>query len=85
MLFALVLFCYCPAIDLDGANVIGYTAWSLMDNFEWGTGYIENFGLYHVEFNDTGRPRTAKASVDYYKQIIIDHGFPEPPANNSLV
>ncbi|KAJ3666409.1 hypothetical protein Zmor_001851 [Zophobas morio] len=54
----------------DGVNVTRYTAWSLMDNFEWQRGFSEKFGLYHVDFEDPERSRTPKASAEYYAQVI---------------
>jgi len=64
------------AVKKDGCNVISYTAWSLMDNFEWGQGFSEKFGLYRVDFNDPARPRTAKDSATFYKKLIQDNGWP---------
>ena len=63
------------AIKLDGCNIRGYTAWSLLDNFEWSRGYSERFGLHHVDFSDPARPRTPKASALYYGNVIRDNGF----------
>ncbi|XP_077982373.1 thermostable beta-glucosidase B-like [Glandiceps talaboti] len=64
------------AIELDGVDVKSYTAWSLMDNFEWARGYSERFGLHYVDFEDGERPRTQKESAKMYAQIIEDNGFP---------
>ncbi|XP_045486377.1 myrosinase 1 isoform X3 [Pieris rapae] len=54
----------------EGSDVRVYTAWSLMDNFEWFMGYHDKFGLYEVDFNSPTRTRTPRASVFYYKKVI---------------
>ncbi|QYK14542.1 beta-glucosidase [Shewanella rhizosphaerae] len=55
------------AID-DGADVRGYFAWSLMDNFEWAEGYRKRFGLVYVDY-DT-QQRTLKSSAKAYQRML---------------
>lgn len=64
------------AYRLDGVDLRGYSAWSLMDNFEWLHGYTMKFGLYHVDFDHMDRPRTARASARYYTEVITNNGMP---------
>ncbi|CAH1100429.1 unnamed protein product [Psylliodes chrysocephalus] len=58
------------AMDQDGVKVFAYTAWSLMDNFEWFSGYTQKFGLYAVDFDSENKTRTAKQSALYFRQVI---------------
>jgi beta-glucosidase len=57
---------------MQGVDLRGYFAWSLLDNFEWSQGYAKRFGLYHVDF-ETQR-RTAKASAHFYAEVIRTGG-----------
>jgi beta-glucosidase len=51
-----------------GADVRGYFVWSLLDNFEWGSGYSQRFGLVYVDY-PTQR-RIPKASARWYADMI---------------
>uniref|UniRef100_A0A3B4ZXV7 Lactase n=1 Tax=Stegastes partitus TaxID=144197 RepID=A0A3B4ZXV7_9TELE len=63
---------------LDGVDLRGYTAWSLMDNFEWASGFSERFGLFYVNRSDPNLPRIPKKSASRYTSIIKCNGFPDP-------
>lgn len=52
----------------EGAPVIGYLHWSLLDNFEWADGFMPRFGLVEVDY--TTQKRTPRASASLYKQLI---------------
>jgi len=65
------------AVNEDGVPVKGYFAWSLLDNFEWGNGYTEKFGLHAVDMDDPERPRSVKNSAKYYARIATENGFVE--------
>ncbi len=56
----------------EGIPVIGYTVWSLMDNFEWSAGYDPRFGLIYVDYRTL--KRTVKDSGYWYSGIIKSNG-----------
>lgn len=56
-----------------GVPLRGYFVWSLFDNFEWGHGYTQRFGLVWVDFET--QQRIWKDSALWYRQVIAENGF----------
>lgn len=52
----------------EGADVRGYLAWSLMDNFEWAQGYNKRFGIVYVNYETS--ERRWKDSAYWYRETI---------------
>ena len=56
----------------EGFPVMGYLYWSLLDNFEWNSGYDMRFGLVYVDY-ETGA-RVIKDSAKVYSEMIGSNG-----------
>jgi len=56
----------------DGVPVRGYHCWSLMDNFEWASGFSQRFGLTYVDF-ENGQKRTIKDSGYWYGKVAKEN------------
>ncbi|XP_026081497.1 beta-klotho [Carassius auratus] len=64
------------AVSVDGVRVFGYTAWSLLDGFEWNDGYRIRRGLFYIDFSKAERHRVPKTSAHFYRRLVRDNGFP---------
>ena len=56
----------------EGVDLRGYLQWSFLDNFEWGEGYSERFGMVYVDYR-TGQ-RIPKDSARWFAQVIQTNG-----------
>lgn len=56
----------------NGVDIRGYFQWSLMDNFEWHSGYAERFGLVFVDYET--QKRIIKDSGHWYAGLISTNG-----------
>ncbi len=56
----------------EGTPVLGYLQWSILDNFEWASGYDERFGLIYVDY--ATQQRIPKDSARWYAKVIETNG-----------
>ncbi|HYP33882.1 MAG TPA: GH1 family beta-glucosidase [Burkholderiaceae bacterium] len=52
----------------QGVPMAGYMVWSLMDNFEWASGYAKRFGIVHVDYGTLAR--TPKDSALWFRDLV---------------
>jgi beta-glucosidase len=53
----------------QGVRMEGYMVWSLLDNFEWASGYEKRFGIVHVDYES--QRRTPKKSALWYADFLM--------------
>jgi beta-glucosidase len=57
----------------DGIDVRGYLHWTLLDNFEWTSGFSKTFGLIAVDRNTFAR--TVKPSARWLGQVARENAL----------
>lgn len=55
----------------SGMKISGYFVWSLMDNYEWASGYGPRFGLIFIDYAGN-QDRTTKKSYVWYRNFVAD-------------
>ncbi|KAL5548193.1 hypothetical protein UlMin_003424 [Ulmus minor] len=71
------------AIRQDECDIRGYFVWSLLDNWEWNSGYTVRFGLYYVDYKNN-LTRIPKSSVQWFRRLLRSQGQIELPDIDSL-
>lgn len=56
----------------EGYDIRGYFVWTLMDNFEWASGYFERLGLIWIDYQT--QQRIPKDSFYWYRDVIRSNG-----------
>ncbi|KAH0733617.1 hypothetical protein KY289_004805 [Solanum tuberosum] len=54
----------------EGVHVKGFFAWSFFDNFEWGSGYTQRFGINFVDYKNNLK-RYPKRSALWMKKFLL--------------
>jgi beta-glucosidase len=67
----------------EGCPIMGYTYWSLTDNWEWAKGFGPKFGLYRVDRQTMARSETRSARL--YRFIAQHNRLPEQDELPSLL
>lgn len=66
------------AMDIDGVDIIGFTAWGCIDLISAGSGEMKKrYGMIHVDRDNEGNgtlKRTIKDSYYWYKKVIATNG-----------
>ncbi|XP_034232152.1 putative beta-glucosidase 6 [Thrips palmi] len=68
-----------------GVQVLAYSAWSLLDSFEFSGGYSRPFGLVHIDYEGQTLDRAIKDSSSFWTQLAETNVVPyvENPADAS--
>jgi beta-glucosidase len=54
-----------------GVDLEAYFVWSLLDNFEWESGFGPRFGIVYVDY--ATQERTFKQSALWYRELVARH------------
>ena len=57
----------------NGVNLLGIYVWTLLDDFEWDSGYSSRYGIVFVDYGS--QKRYPKDSAYWYRDVIRSNGL----------